>query len=449
MPRRWLRIWFGIEGRLDRRTYLLHGCALLLIKYAGDVAISQSLQRRWFLPQEYVIPAWSDRLAVEGEPSSAPWLHLTWALPFLWIGFTMTMRRARDAGLSSWHALWFLVPVLKFPALVLLALQPSAPAPTSTRRREAERASPAIVGMLWGLLLAVPPGLLAVWLLTEVLGEYANSLFVVLPFVVGLASSFVAVRKSDDMQAGFFAAVMAVVTVSIGLLGLSLEGLACILMAVPIWLMPAALGAILGATLGGLRRGPRAAALVPFLALPLTVQGDVSLAEPPMHEVVTTIEIDAPPATVWRHVVEFAEIPPPSEWWFQTGIAYPVRAHIDGAGVGAVRHCEFTTGPFVEPITVWDPPHLLAFDVTAQPAPMQEWSLFARVHPPHLDGYFRSRRGEFRLIALPGRRTRLEGRTWYTLDLEPLPYWRLWADWIVHRIHERVLHWIRTSANSG
>jgi hypothetical protein len=80
---------------------------------------------------------------------------------------------------------------------------------------------------------------------------------------------------------------------------------------------------------------------------------------------------------------------------------------------------------------------------------MQEWSFYAQVHPPHLDGYFRSRRGEFRLITLPGGRTRLEGSTWYTLDLEPLPYWQLWADWIIHRIHERVLNWIRVCAEQN
>jgi hypothetical protein len=30
----------------------------------------------------------------------------------------------------------------------------------------------------------------------------------------------------------------------------------------------------------------------------------------PLHAVSTIVEIDAPPAAVWRHVVQFSELPP-------------------------------------------------------------------------------------------------------------------------------------------
>ena len=118
-------------------------------------------------------------------------------------------------------------------------------------------------------------------------------------------------------------------------------------------------------------------------------------------------------------------------------------SHIEGQGVGATRYCEFTTGAFVEPITVWDPPHRLAFDVTEQPAPMFELSPYRDIHPPHLDGFMRSNRGEFRLVALDDGRTRLEGRTWYEVEMFPQWYWTLWTDSIIHRIHLRVLHHVQ------
>ena len=70
--------------------------------------------------------------------------------------------------------------------------------------------------------------------------------------------------------------------------------------------------------------------------------------------------IAAPPDVVWRHVIAFSEITPPTEWIFRTGIAYPMRARLVGEGVGAIRHCEFSTGAFVEPITAWEPGRLLA-----------------------------------------------------------------------------------------
>lgn len=54
--------------------------------------------------------------------------------------------------------------------------------------------------------------------------------------------------------------------------------------------------------------------------------------------------------------------------------------------------------------------------------------------------------GEFRLIAPPGGRTRLEGRTWYTLDMAPGLYWRLWGDGLISRIHQRVLAHVKRLA---
>jgi hypothetical protein len=52
--------------------------------------------------------------------------------------------------------------------------------------------------------------------------------------------------------------------------------------------------------------------------------------------------------------LQAAPVPPPV-WIYGLGVAYPLRARIEGEGVGAVRHCEFTTGAFVEPITAWEP----------------------------------------------------------------------------------------------
>jgi hypothetical protein len=130
---------------------------------------------------------------------------------------------------------------------------------------------------------------------------------------------------------------------------------------------------------------------------------------------------------------------------FLTGIAYPIRAEIEGKGVGAVRNCIFSTGPFVEPITRWDEPNRLSFDVTSQPCPMKEWSPY-NIHPPHLDHHLISKKGEFRLIRLEGNRTRLEGSTWYSNNMWPNGYWGIWSDAVIHGIHLRVLDHIRTEA---
>jgi hypothetical protein len=180
-----------------------------------------------------------------------------------------------------------------------------------------------------------------------------------------------------------------------------------------------------------------------LVALPIASGLERLPGASPELEVVSSVEVNAPPEQVWPNVIGFRTLAEPTELIFQTGIAFPTRARIDGVGVGAVRHCEFSTGEFVEPVTGWQPPRRLSFDVTSQPAPMEEWSPYRHVHPPHLDGYFRSVRGEFRLVPLAGGRTRLEGSTWYVLDIAPVGYWRLGAEAILHAIHNRVLRHIK------
>jgi hypothetical protein len=165
--------------------------------------------------------------------------------------------------------------------------------------------------------------------------------------------------------------------------------------------------------------------------------------------VTSSVEIDAPPEKVWDHVVSFSELPPPHELLFRAGIAYPIRARIYGTGVGAERHCEFSTGPFVEPIEVWDAPRLLKFSVMQNPAPMQEWTPYRDVHPAHLDGFLASQAGQFHLVPLDGGRTRLEGTTWYYHHMWPATYWSWWSDYIIHKIHLRVLRHVKQLAETA
>ena len=75
-------------------------------------------------------------------------------------------------------------------------------------------------------------------------------------------------------------------------------------------------------------------------------------------------------------------------------------------------------------------------------------SLYENLSPPHLDGYFGARRGEFRLVPLPGDRTRLEGSTWYELRIYPDAYWSVMTNLIVARIHQRVLSHIKSVVES-
>ena len=280
---------------------------------------------------------------------------------------------------------------------------------------------------------------------TELLGVYGLALFVLLPIAVGyLAASL---HESPTLPIAIALGLTSTIVASALLLLLALEGAICIVMAAPLALPFAALGAAIGHRQR--RRAPRTFAAV-AVALPLLMSVEAGAERrPDVHPVTTRVVVAAPPSVVWRHVVEFPPLPEPREAVFRAGIAYPTAATIEGRGVGAIRRCRFSTGDFVEPVTVWDPPRRLAFSVREQPEPMRELSPWGDVHPPHLDGFLRSLRGEFRLTALPGGRTLLEGTTWYENRMWPQRYWRLWSDELIHTIHRRVLRHVAEHAEAA
>jgi hypothetical protein len=215
-------------------------------------------------------------------------------------------------------------------------------------------------------------------------------------------------------------------------------------MALPIGLGVGLMGAAFGRGVALRGRHDLGPAGVALCMLPLA-----ALLEPAggtgrvLHEVRSAVVIDAAPEVVWSKVIAFPPMAEPTELFFRMGIAYPRYARIEGRGPGAIRYCVFSTGPFVEPITVWEPDRRLAFDVTRSPPPLREVTPYAHVAPPHLSGYLQPRRGEFRLIPLAHGRTRLEGSTWYHLRMAPEAYWQLYSDYLIHRIHSQVLEHIK------
>jgi hypothetical protein len=272
------------------------------------------------------------------------------------------------------------------------------------------------------------------------LRSYAAPLFLGTPFVMAAVTAFLFNRRYPASQKETFEVVVLMLAFTAGILMLiAIEGLFCLVLAAPLALLLGAMGARLGRWIAGRPEEPARRAMFALLALPLSVVLGDGRAASGEHEVLSVVEIDAPADVVWRYVIEFPPLAAPTELAFRTGVAYPMSAHIEGTGIGAVRHCVFSTGTFVEPITAWEPGRRLAFDVVEQPLPLDEWSPYPSINPPHLDGFFRTRRGEFRLIPLEGGRTRLEGRTWYALDIGPTAYWMAITDAMIGRIHHRVL----------
>ena len=457
MPSRFVEMWRW-QGTIDRKSFAIAGCSAFLLKFLLDKFVAFAVfGRSWFLWSYWQPLGPAARVnAIHPDTEMFVGALLVLALPFIWLGVTLTVQRLRDAGKPLWLVGFFFVPVINLLFFLLLCTMGSQSAPAQreaapwpeTRMLDRWIPRSAIGAATVSFVLTIAIGFLFTVFGTEVLRSYGWGLYVALPFCLGLFS--VLVYSYHEPRS--FSSCMTVAVGPIALLGgvlilVLIEGATCILMAAPFALALSALGGMLGYAIQAgywLNKGTPAMLSIVFLFTPAFQSAEYwAKLQPETFEVRTAIEVNAPPQRVWSQVVAFAEIPPPTELLFRAGIAYPIRAEISGHGVGAVRHCVFSTGPFAEPIEVWDEPRLLKFGVTANPAPLNELSPYGNIQPPHLHGYFVSKQGQFLLTALPGDRTRLEGTTWYQHTMWPATYWHLWSDYIIHKIHLRVLEHIR------
>lgn len=451
----WLQLWIVMRDHVGRKAYAITGFGLMLVKYIVEATVVFCVSGLFYSPLDFVNPL----LTVRGQflPPASPGLGLAWVmwtLPFLWIAMTMSVRRALDAGISPWHGFWVLVPMVNLLAMLALTALPSRPSQSALPDPILVDASnvssnplSSIVAAIGGIAIGAIYATVVIQGMTSIFRDYGAALFFGTPFVTGVAAGYILnLRASRSVGASVAVAAAAVTLSGVGLLLFAVEGAICLLMAAPIMLPLGIAGGPCGKFLADRRRGTHSGFVCVLVAVPLL--GGIESQFPESREFVVTSSVDiaASPQVVWRQVIAFPEIDARPEWYFRLGIACPIGARIDGEGVGATRECIFTTGRFVEPITAWQPPQWLAFDVREQPEPMFELTPYRDIHPPHLEGAFRSTRGEFQLVSMANGDTRLVGRTWYSLDIRPLAYWKIWTDTIVHRIHSRVLGHIQRLA---
>ncbi|SMP45905.1 Protein of unknown function [Neorhodopirellula lusitana] len=466
--------WFRVEGPVSRQEYLQLGFALGFLKYFVEVLVVGFLTGRFFTPLDFVNPWLNSKAEFLNDMPGAAVVWLLFTLPFVAVAVSMSIRRASDAGLSPWLGLAMLVPLVNLLFMSVLSIVPTydpeleAELDLSSAAVTAAFTPPALQedddvavprygdhglsrtaafmrGLGAGCAMQVFTGLVSVW----VLQEYGFILFFTAPVVAGAISGAVFNRGYRWRKRSLFGLIALMNFVSFVLmLAVGLDGAICLLMAFPLLFPLSFFGGLAGRAIVGVmhkgrddRRGMIGAAIMLPLCLLLEPLDD----QRALHRVDTTVLIDAATPEVWQQVVAFPEITEQPAWFFRLGIAAPIRARIEGTGVGACRFCEFTTGAFVEPITTWQAPKdgsqlgLLAFDVTEQPLPMEEWTPFSGLHPPHLDDGFVSRRGQFLLEPIGNGKTRLTGTTWYDIDVRPRLYWKAWADPTIHAIHYRVL----------
>jgi len=428
----------------------------MMFKYVFEATVIRMVTGLFYPVGTFLLPSIAYRQPFLNLcPEWMGWAWVVFSIPFMWIALNLSVRRAMDANVSPWFGLAILLPVFNFFVMLMLSIWPSRGKPEeSTADKVAVDTKPMVhqkqivapESMAKSAAIAVGVGMLLCLALTTIgvlfLGSYGVALFLGMPLLTGTIAG--SLYNRSERRGILNSATVGAASVFAGCLSMllfGLEGMICIVMAAPLVLPLGVLGGVIGYSIANAGRQPQSQILGALIVFPL-----LAIIEPGPSDTrvaYSSVEVAADAAQVWQAVIAFPEITEPPGGYFEYGIAYPIRARIDGAGVGAVRYCEFTTGSFVEPITHWQPPLRLGFDVSEQPDPMVEMTPYRHIHPPHLRNSFRSVRGEFRIVPLANGNVRLEGRTWYKLDIGPTFYWELVTDKILHDIHMRVLNHIK------
>lgn len=433
------------RGTVTRAWFVYAGVVLGVIKTTIDTFVRNQ-------SAGYLIENWLTAFPTDLAGVQAMLPTIWWSLPFIWVGTGLCIMRLRDAGMPR-----ILVPIFFIPAINMFFFFICSSVPSAAEEHEnsvEEKSRSFFARMLphtefgiaaFTIVQCSLIGILGVLAGAYGLGNYGAPLFLGLPFFMGFLSALLyGVRKRRTLKECIGIAWLSLFFTACGLVCCLIEGIVCIAVLLPLGAALATVGACVGFSVQALPpegSGRTQSSIVCGLALVVALALPVPNSEPLTS--VTKITVNRSPREVWPHVIAFSEIAPPKEWLFLQGVAYPIRARIEGQGVGAIRYCEFSTGPFIEPITVWNGPRELRFSVTETPPALTEFNPLGTVIAPHLDGYFESLGGQFLLTEIAPSVTEIQATTWYTHKVAPVWYWELISDPILHLIHKRVLEHIK------
>ncbi len=228
---------------------------------------------------------------------------------------------------------------------------------------------------------------------------------------------------------------------------LNLEGLICILLALPIALISSSVGGLAAGLVQKYLRKPTRTSLACIALLPILL-APLEMQLPPRAQyrtVRTEILIHAAVPIIWKNIEQVKAISPheiPPTWTHAIGFPLPVAATLSYPGVGGVRHASFQNGLlFIETINKWDEGHILAFSIKADTQHIPPTTLDEHVT---IGGrYFDVLNGEYSLEPHSGGNVILHLSSQERLSTDFNSYAGLWTDALMRSLQQSILQVIK------
>jgi hypothetical protein len=234
---------------MGRAGYVLAGMILMMAEKWIDDLTGGLAPRRELWPSDYI-----QGLHLSLDPDQAPciWVMLAVDIPFILIGCWLILRRLRDLRGSPYWTVLFFAP--GFNMLLYLALC-VIPGGRTGREEEWIRWLPGskLGAALLSVATVTPVGILAAFFLIEGVENREWGVLVGIPFAQGFISvQLAALHRPVGWDAALLLATLCMVIMGVVIMFVCPVGghlLAMILL--PIFLIPMAVGALLGAAMQG------------------------------------------------------------------------------------------------------------------------------------------------------------------------------------------------------
>src|SRR5688572_30361416 len=176
------------EGEVGRGPYAFWGLVLFGLKYNIDRIVVLKLTGEAWRPWDYFFGGNALKpLSAGADDPKIFFLLMAIALPFIWTGIVLTLRRLRGLGWPPWFVVFFFIPFLNLLFFLLLAVIPSRKWPDVDAPRGArllDRIIPenALGSAVFSVLITAVLSAILVMGCTVFLQTYGWGLFVGIPF---------------------------------------------------------------------------------------------------------------------------------------------------------------------------------------------------------------------------------------------------------------------------
>ncbi|TAE45636.1 MAG: hypothetical protein EAZ89_21215, partial [Bacteroidetes bacterium] len=237
-------------------------------------------------------------------------------------------------------------------------------------------------------------------------------------------------------------------------LAFSIEGWACWLIVLPLFMFTASLGGIWGGhlkTRTGQKNGRVYISLAALFPLMIAPAESLISRIPGTYEAYTSIDIHSGAEEIWGNVTRVREIPEAQDkgWLTQLlGFPRPVKAELNYEGVGAYREAVFTNGlVFHETVLEYQEAEKMVFSIKADPYDIPSTTLDA--HVVIGGSYFDVLNGTYELEKLSENHYRLHLYSHFKLTTTFNFYASWWVRWIMQDIQNNILQVIKSRAEGA